>query len=72
MDIIKEFVSENTWAQMVAIAGALCLVANAVTMVLPSITNNKVYNVIMKILNTIAGNRGRNKNADEVKHEKIY
>lgn len=53
-------------ATITLLAGAVIAVANFVTATTPSVGKNKYYNLIMKVLNTLAVNRGKNKNADEV------
>ena len=44
---------------------ALIAIAGAIQTVLPSVGGNKVYNTIMKVLNFVALNFGKAKNADD-------
>ena len=53
--------------QIGIVVAALIAIANVITMLSPSVSNNKVYNLIMKILNFVSLNVLKNKNADEVK-----
>ena len=39
-------------------------IATVITAALPSVANNPIINFILKLLNTVAGNIGKNKNAD--------
>lgn len=43
----------------------LSMAATAITALTPSKTDDKVLNWIIKILNVLAGNVGKNKNADD-------
>ena len=45
--------------------GVIVGLANAITAALPSVKDNKIYNFVMKILNYLAVNIGKNKNADD-------
>ncbi len=49
-----------------AIAGQICLVATGVTAVTGTTSANKYINMILKFINYLmAGNVGKNKNADD-------
>ncbi len=54
---------ESLPAWLVAIT-ALVTAATAVTALTPSKVDDKVVNMILKVLNILAGNFGKNKNAD--------
>ena len=45
---------------------ALVTAATAITALTPSKSDDKVLNTILKVLNFLAGNVGKNKNADDV------
>ena len=49
---------------VVAITG-LVTAATAITLLTPTKTDDKIVTFILKILNVVAGNFNRNKNADE-------
>lgn len=46
-------------------AGAIA-VANVITACFPSVGEHPAYNALMKVLNIVSINFGRNKNADDV------
>lgn len=48
-------------------AGMVIGIANIITASFPSIGENKYYNFVMKVLNALSMNFGKNKNADAVK-----
>ena len=50
---------------LTAITGVVTA-ATAITALTPSKSDDKVLNTILKVLNTLAGNVGKNKNADDV------
>lgn len=52
-------------AQLLAIVSGLIALANVITVFFPSVKENKIYNIIMWVLNKIALNVGKNKNADD-------
>mgnify|MGYP007122506890 CR=1 FL=1 len=54
---------ESLPAWLVAIT-ALVTAATAVTTLTPSKADDKVVNMLLKVLNILAGNFGKNKNAD--------
>jgi len=44
---------------------ALCGLVTAATALTPSTTDDKVINIVLKVLNFVAGNVLKNKNADD-------
>lgn len=63
-----ETLQDMHWtAQLGIYASLLITIATAITAVFPSVSENKIYNIAMKVLNFIAGNFGKNKNADAEK-----
>jgi len=44
---------------------ALVTAATAVTALTPSTADDKVLNMVLRVLNLLAGNVGKNKNADD-------
>ena len=46
-------------------ASLICLAATVITALTPSTHDDAVVNTILKVLNMLAGNVARNKNADE-------
>lgn len=66
MDSIVEFITSgdlNAW--LVAVTGVITA-ATAITALTPTKTDNRIINVVLKVLNVLAGNVGKNKNADDV------
>ena len=61
MEIFAIFESIPAW--IVAITTVLTA-ATAVTALTPSTSDDKIINGILRVLNVIAGNVGKNKNAD--------
>lgn len=51
--------------QWFAIAGQICLVATMITAATNTTSVNKYINIVLKIVNVLAGNVGKNKNADD-------
>lgn len=52
----------NDWF---AIAGQICLVATGITALTGTTSANKYINIIKHVLNLLAGNVNKNKNADD-------
>ena len=62
IDLIVKFIDElPAWVN--AIAGVVTA-ATAITILTPTKTDDKYINVLLGFLNIIAGNIGKNKNAD--------
>jgi hypothetical protein len=49
-----EFITQN-WADIVAVAGALHLLALAIVNITPSKRDNLIYNKVYKVIEVIAG-----------------
>ena len=54
----------QNWFEIVA---QVCLVATMITAATKTTSANKYINIVLKIVNALAGNVGKNKNADEEK-----
>ena len=65
MDAVLALLSENTTALIGAVVGMFVGIANVITMLMPSTTNSKAYNIVMKVLNWLSLNVLKNKNADD-------
>ncbi len=65
-DLLNQLLGADLVTQIVLWIGVVMGVANAITASFPSVADNSVYNFVMKILNFVAGNIGKNKNADAV------
>ncbi len=66
-DLLTQLFNADLVTQIVLWVGIILGIANAITASFPSVKENKVYNVVMNILNFLALNIGKNKNADAVK-----
>lgn len=64
MDQITEIL-EAAPAWLVAITGVVTA-ATAITALTPSTVDDAILNKVLKVLNFLAGNVGRNRNADDV------
>lgn len=71
LNLVSKWLGEGKLENILLIAGSvyavLIAIANLITMLLPSVKDSKIYNAIMKVLNFIALNILKNKNADEKK-----
>ena len=63
---ISTLLSQEFLAKAFAVYTVIVTIANMITMLLPSVTTNPVYNIVMKILNFLSLNILKNKNADAV------
>lgn len=54
-------------AKVILWATMLVTVATFITSLFPSLHGNKFFGIVLKVLNVLAGNIGKNKNADAVK-----
>lgn len=57
-----EFLENSTAAACVAFTIAL---ANMITAVMPSVKGNEVYDTVMRVLNWLSLNVGKNRNSDD-------
>jgi hypothetical protein len=67
---------EVDYEQIATVIASVIAVATAVTAITPSKSDDAILNGILKVLNLLAGNVLKNKNADDVKeedpHEEAY
>lgn len=56
---------EELLAGVIPWVTAIIAISAAIQTVLPSVSNNKYYNIAMKVMNYIAFNFGKAKNADD-------
>lgn len=66
-DLINQLLGADLVTKIVLWAGLIVTIATALSAALPSLHDNKFFNVLLKVLNVLAGNFGKNKNADAVK-----
>ena len=64
-DLLARLFGADLVTQIVLWVGVVMGVANAITASFPSVKENSFYNLVMKVLNFLAGNFGKNKNADD-------
>ncbi len=64
MDFLLQLLTENQLALITAGIAIIVAIANVVTMVMPSVGQNPIYNKVMGFLNVISLNIFKNKNAD--------
>ena len=62
IDFISNFVKGFHTVEIIAY---LIVTANFITVFSPSVTESKTYNIVMKVLNWLSLNVGKNKNADD-------
>lgn len=66
MDVLIDMVLNGSLGEkLIVLVPLLIAVANAVTVFMPSVKDNAIYNMVMKVLNAVALNILKNKNADE-------
>lgn len=63
-DLLTQLFGADLVTQIVLWVGVVMGLANAITASFPSVKENNIYNFVMKVLNFLAGNIGKNKNAD--------
>ncbi len=66
-DLLNQLLGQHLVIQIGFWVGLAMGLANTITASFPSIKKNPYYNFVMKVLNFVAGNIGKNKNADAVK-----
>jgi len=57
-----EFLANSTAATCIAFTIAL---ANMVTAIMPSVKGNEIYDTVMRVLNWLSLNVGKNRNSDD-------
>lgn len=62
MEILTGLLSDNMAVTGIALMIAL---ANMVTAIMPSVKGNEVYDTVMRVLNWISLNVGKNRNSDD-------
>lgn len=67
---VVNFFTSQSFADWVFALTGLVTAATAVTALTPTRTDDKVLNKILKVLNFVAGNVLKNKNADDVVSDK--
>lgn len=65
MDVIFNFLGSNLFGQWITALMGVCTAATAITALTPTKADDKVLKVILGVLNLLAGNVGKNKNADD-------
>jgi len=65
MEFLLNLLNENQLVLLGAAAAFAVAGANLITMFFPSVKENSIYNSIMKVLNMVSLNVGKNKNADD-------
>lgn len=59
-----EFLTSEAFAAWIVAACGVCTAATAITALTPTTVDDRVLNVVLKVLNFLAGNFAKNKNAD--------
>jgi len=65
MQAIIQFITSADFIDWLQAITAVVTAATAITALTPTKADNKIINVILKVLNMAAGNIGKNKNADD-------
>jgi len=67
MEFLTDFIGSD---KCVAVIAFFVAVANVVTAVMPSVKGNEIYDTVMKVLNWMSLNVGKNRNADDPEPKK--
>ena len=67
MQFLMDFYSSGDFGAWIMAITATVTAATAITAITPTTADDKVMNIILKVLNFFAGNVGKNKNADDKK-----
>jgi len=65
MDFVIGLFSNPEIGNWIAAIASVVTAATGITMLTPTKTDDKVINFVLRILNMLAGNFGKNKNADD-------
>ncbi len=63
MDMIANLMTNVP--DILAAAGTVCVACTAVTALTPTQSDDKIINFVLKILNLLSGNIGKNRNKDD-------
>ncbi len=63
--LIDSFMDSNWGVKIAVFIPFLIAAANLLTVFVPSVKDNKAYNMVMGVLNRVALNVHKNKNADD-------
>jgi hypothetical protein len=65
MDAIITFLTSESLGQWFLAISTVITACTAITALTPTNTDDKILNIILKVLNFFAGNVAKNKNADD-------
>ncbi len=66
MEFVTKFIGwTDSLPEWISALSAIVVAATGITVLTPTKSDDKIINGILKVLNFLAGNFGKNKNADE-------